>query len=501
MTTAAVLLAAVVVLSACGSSSNSTHSSTSTTGTDTTIDAPIGVHVVHPSSSGAYLADATGHTVLLRGVNDNALAEYAPDYPQAPSIGASDFSEMAALGFNFVRLQVSWSRIMPKPGEISQPYLDKVARAASWARSNGVGLLVDMHQDNFSWQSYPGHEADGAPAWANLYDGTPCTPTVSTTACSLAAFKNFWANVPVAGKPIQGWYLQAMTAVAKASGATSNSSNVVGVELMNEPWPSGPTPFETQSLHPFYNRMISGLRHAGVVTPIWFEPSLLRNVTDNAVASAIPFSADQNLVYAVHIYTGVFSPPFNSTVSLAAVHTSFANAAAEAGAFGAPFVVDEYGSSATPEWNRWLTDQLDQQNTFQVGSSFWLWKQRPGKWDNWATVLLDGSLRSTTLRAQLLSGPHVDEAPGALLSTTASTGSLTIIKEGSGGRARAWGGTVVERGGSSSTETTLRRVTIGGKLVPSRCRLVTFRTRTIQLAGCLLTFAIPSGHQVIGLTP
>jgi endoglycosylceramidase len=501
MTPTTILLAAVVVLSACSGSSTSTPSSTSTTATSAAIAAPIGVHVIHPNAAGAYLADATGHTVLLRGVNDNALAEYAPDYPQAPSIGASDFTEMAALGMNFVRLQVSWSRIMPKPGEISQPYLDHVARVVSWARSNGVGVLVDMHEDNFSWQSYPGHEADGAPAWANLYDGTPCTPTASTTACSLAAFKNFWVNAPVAGKPIQSWYLQAMTAVAKAAGANSNSSNVVGVELMNEPWPSGPTPFETQSLYPFYNRMVSGLRRARIVTPIWFEPSLIRNVTDNAVAGAIHFSADQNLVYAVHIYTGVFSPPFNSTVSQAAIHTSYANAAVEAGAFGAPFVVDEYGSSATPEWNRWLSDQLNRQNAYQVGSSFWLWKQRPGKWDNWSTVQLDGSLRSTTLRAQTLSGPHVDTVPGTLLSATASTGSLTITTEGNGGHATAWGGSVVARGGPSATEATLRTVTAGGKTVPSTCRTVTFRTSTNHLSGCLLTFSIPAGHQLVELTP
>ena len=458
------------------------------------------MHVVH-LSAGAQLQDASGHTVLLRGVNENALAEYAADYPQAPSIDVSDFTEMAALGINFVRLQVSWSRIMPKPGTIDQAYLDQVARAVSWARSNGIDVLVDMHEDNFSWQSYPGHEADGAPGWANVYNGTPCTPTISTTACALAAFTNFWADVEVAGKPIQSWYLEAMVAVAKAAGAASDRSNIAGVELMNEPWPAGPSPFEATSLYPFYNRMIAGLRAAGVVTPIWFEPAVTRNVTDNAVASATRFSTDDNLVYAVHIYTGVFSPPFSPTASLPAMHTSYANAAVEAGIFGTPFVVDEYGSSATPAWNSWLTAQLEQQNAYLVGSSFWLWKQRPGKWDNWATVHLDGSLRSTTLRAQILGQPHVDSVPGSLLATTSTTDSLGLTTDGNGGEAEVWGGSVVTRGGPTTTRHTLRQVAIGGRTVPSTCHTASFQTSTTRLAGCLLTFAVPAGRQVIVVTP
>ncbi len=461
---------------------------------------PTGVHVVHPASGTPYLADSTGHAVLLRGVNDNALVQYATDYPEAPTVNRADFVEMAALGFNFIRLPVSWSRIMPEPGRLDRAYLRRVSQVVGWARANGIGVLVDMHEDNYALQAYPGHEADGAPSWAIDDEGTACTPTASTTACALAAFANFWANATVAGKPVQQWYLQAMTAVATAAGATSAQSNVVGVELMNEPWPSGPTPFEQQSLFPFYNRMITGLRTAGVKVPLWFEPSLLRNVTDSAVSTAAAFSTDENLVYAVHIYTGVFSAPFDPVASQPVMATSYANAAKEAAIFGTPFVVDEYGSSATPAWNSWLTAQLDNQNASVVGSAFWLWKQRTGKWDNWATVKLDGSLRSTTLRAQLLSQPHVDSVPGTLVATTASADQLSATVVGDGGEATLWGGTVVGHGGPTTTTATLRQVTVGGKPVRTTCRVIRFRTAGVDLSGCLLTVAVPAGHQVLVAT-
>jgi hypothetical protein len=462
--------------------------------------APTGVRVVHPATGTPYLADSTGHAVLLRGVNDNALVQYATNYPEAPNLTRSDFVEMAALGFNFIRLPVSWSRIMPAPGRLDRGYLGRVSAAVAWAKANGIGVLVDMHEDNYALQADPGNEADGAPVWATDDKGTACTPTASTTACALAAFSNFWADATVAGKPVQQWYLRAMAAVAKAAGATSPTSNVVGVELMNEPWPSGPTPFEQASLFPFYNRMTTGLRTAGVTVPLWFEPSLLRNVTDSAVSTAATFSTDPNLVYAVHIYTGVFSAPFDPITSQPVMATSYANAAKEAAVFNTPFVVDEYGSSATPAWNSWLTAQLDNQDASVVGSSFWLWKQRTGKWDNWATVKLDGSLRSTTLRAQILSRPHVDSVPGALVATTSGADQLTATIEGNGGTATLWGGAVVTRGGPTTTKATLRQVSIGGKPATTTCRVVKFSTAGTALSGCLLTVRVPAGHQVLVAT-
>lgn len=439
--------------------------------------------------------------MLLRGVDDNALVHYPADFAEAPPIARSDLAEMAALGFDFVRLPVSWSRIMPRPGVIDRPYLQEIARVVAWARLYGIGVLVDMHQDNYSIVTNPTQESDGAPAWAVITHGTPCTPVVTTTACALATFDSFWSDVEVAGRPLQAWYLEAAIAVAKAAGATRPTSNVVGVELMNEPWPAGPSPFERTSLYPFYRRMINGLRAAGVAVPLWFEPSIIRDVTDNALAAAARFSNDPNLVYAVHIYSGVFAPPPGPTASLKAMATSYANAAREAAVFAVPFVVDEYGSNATPAWNVWLEAQLRQQNLHRVGSGFWLWKQRRGHWYDWSVVHLNGSLRPTTLRAQLLGEPHVDAVPGDLIATSAGAERLTATIKGPGGKALLWGGTVVAAGGPKVTAQTLHRVTVDGHLVPAVCHRVRFAGAGVRLTGCLLIVHVPAGRRTITATP
>jgi hypothetical protein len=77
--------------------------------------------------------------------------------------------------------------------------------------------------------------------------------------------------------------------------------------------------------------------------------------------------------------------------------------------------------------------------------------------------------------------------------------SLTVV--GDGGTAVVWGGAVVTHGGPTVTEHTLRRVTIGGKSVPSTCRTASFQTPSTRLAGCELTFAVPSGNQEIVIAP
>ncbi len=462
----------------------------------------VGLHVVHPGGGPGYLADASGRFVVLRGVDDNALIHYPSDYREAPPLHLGDLKEMAALGFNFLRLGVSWSEIMPRPGVIDTKYLERVHQVVSWARREGIGVVIDMHQDNYSTVTDPTQESDGAPPWAVVDKGVPCTPVATTTRCALAAFHAFWANRRVHGRGLQQWYLKATEAVALASGATERSSNVAGVEVMNEPWPDfgGPSPFEEKLLYPFYDFMVTGLRRAGVVTPLWFEPSILRDVTDDARSAAMRFSSDQDLVYAVHIYSGVFAPPFGPTASVRELSLSYDHAAIEAATFDTPFVVDEYGSDATPRWNSWLEAQLADQEKHHVGSGFWLWKQRRGRWDRWAVVNLDGSLRRGTQRAQLLSEPHLDAVPGRLVFEEATRRSLEVTVRGPGGTATFWGGTVVT-GGRSLLRHSLDQVAIDGHHVPASCHLVRYSARSLTLAGCLVSVALPSGRHHVTLSP
>ena len=465
-------------------------------------DAGLGVRVEHPAGRAPYLADANGRMLLLRGDTVNGLVEYNTDYQEQVPVARSDFEEMAALGFNFVRLTTSWSRIMPEPGQIDTTYLDEVRQAASWASDNGIYVLLDMHQDRYNRHTWPGNEVDGAPDWATQTDGTPCTVAIppvpgygKTTVCAEVAFQHFWDDDVVAGKPLQQWYLQATLALA---GAGAGLPNIAGVDLFNEPTPGAVLPplFEQSELYPFYNRMITGLRAADVRMPIWFEPNILRDVTDTAVTSSVRFSTDAQLVYAPHIYTDTFSPPFDPSDPQAHLQLSYESAQTEAALYGTPWVDEEFGGGAGGAWDTWLREQIDLQNQFLVGSAFWIWKQQPGFY-GWQTVQVDGSLRPDSVRAQLLGMPHVDAVPGQLVSTSATPTSLTAVVSGPGGAAQLWGGAVVLKGGPTLATIVQPAVLVDGRAVKASCTEREFSTATVDLAGCVLSVPLPAGRHTI----
>src|SRR3954454_15779767 len=144
------------------------------------------LHAVSDIENGGRIVDSLGRQVLLRGVNVNSLVDYAqfgefaPAFPLQPK----DPARMAALGWNAVRLQVSWSRIEPHPGAYDDNYLEYVASTVKALRQRGIYTIVDFHQDAWSASlgarrrelcppgSTPNTAFDGAPTWATADDFT-----------------------------------------------------------------------------------------------------------------------------------------------------------------------------------------------------------------------------------------------------------------------------------------------------------------------------------------
>lgn len=450
----------------------------------------------HVAMSGGsyYIADRKGRQLLLRGINSNALVHYPDYFRQTVPLRRSDIREMAALGFNFLRLPINWSLLEPAPGAYSRPYLRRIERIVDWAEAEGMWVLVDFHQDRYNRNLRPGDEADGAPDWATLTDGKPCEEAFFTSPCSIAAYDNFWTNAVVAGKPLQAHYRAAMKEVSRR---LRDHPRLLGLELMNEPTfgSIGSPRFEREQLWPFYDRMIDGLRRDGEKRMIWFEPSILRDVIDVDPGGAESFSDDGNLVYAPHIYTGVFNDG-----DLDRLRGSYAAAAEEAAAYGAPWVDGEWGGGNDPAGEERLVANLDLQDEYLAGSGFWMWKQQPGFYD-WHTVEPDGSLRQDSMRAQNLSRPHLDAAPGRILKTRWNGHGLVSTVRGGGGTVRAWSGTVVRRGGETLIRRPRVRVRIDGEPVRSTRRRKEFATDDVALDGYRISFPLPRGRHVIELLP
>jgi endoglycosylceramidase len=440
---------------------------------------PLGfLHVVTPTSGSdrtAYLADAAGREVLLHGAAavgmedvaypnadggpaafpvapsayDGTCPKASPLVPQPPlcEVQASlpafaqstapasgdDFAQMRALGFDVVRLVLNWSQLEPTPGHYSATYLNRVAQVVGWARQQGIYVILDMHQDQYSRFILPAKKGtapsgcspsgggDGAPAWAVLSDGKPGCALFGIdelNPAESAAFANFWQNAKVEspqgqapGTGLQDHYIGALADLATRF---RNNAAVLGYELMNEPQPGslGSTPAangytsSSQDLYPFYKRAIEaltgvrdGLPTCPATSPtsltgtcaypqlssvnrqqIFFEPLAYRNLVDFSLQVSAPFSSYPNLVYAPHVYTYAFTIE-QELLGLPAKPGGFPpdftfgyqTAEAEAQAMHAAVFVTEFGDSSSTDATI-LSNELAAQESTQTGGTLWAWK-------------------------------------------------------------------------------------------------------------------------------
>ena len=227
----------------------------------------LGSPVLHPSTAviegqirspgGAFLYDRRGRVVFFHGVN--AVYKHPP-YELFPAPGkpwnlsAADASLMARLGFNVVRLGMTWKGLEPgtapandptictpgaarDPGQFSQAvlgrYLAKMKESVDLLGRFRIYSLLDMHQDVYN-ELFDG---EGAPNWAACTSGASNADPPGRwsqnygTAAAGAAFRHFWTNDVVGD--LQGEYDRVWAAVASYF---KDDPWVLGYDPFNEPF-------------------------------------------------------------------------------------------------------------------------------------------------------------------------------------------------------------------------------------------------------------------------
>lgn len=194
-----------------------------------------------------------GGQVVLRGASSNGLAalptvhpDLAPNRPPT----AEDWDGMAALGFDVVRLEISWSAVEPERGRYDEEYLGRIAAAVDEAAARRIYVVVAMHQE--AWGPATATPAgttcpegtqaalggNGAPPWATLVDEAetchlPGAPGSSPAVA--AAFAALYED----RDGLRGAYAEAWRRVVAALG---DRAAVAGYQLVTDPIPAGPDP-------------------------------------------------------------------------------------------------------------------------------------------------------------------------------------------------------------------------------------------------------------------
>ncbi len=382
-----------------------------------------------------------------------------PAYDQSTAPGSGDdFAQMRALGFDVVRLVLNWSQLEPTPGRYSTTYLARVQQVVGWARQQGIYLILDMHQDQYSRYILPGNPADlpagctssgggdGAPAWAVFTDGKPACALFGESdlnPAESAAFYNFWHNHPVdapqgeaPGTGLQDHYIGALATLARVF---EHNPTVLGYEVMNEPQPGSlaSVPLEnlyqatSQDLFPFYQRVIealTGVRDGLPTCPtsaptsstgscaypdqahvtaqqIFVEPIAYRNLIDFSPQISKPITQYPNLVWAPHVYTHAFTLdqflgyPAGTSPFPPSYTFGYQTAESEAQIMHAAVLTTEFGDSSSTDRSV-LAGETAAQAATLTGGTVWAWKGLSGAPGSCWCVRWQHSTYQTTANGQ-----------------------------------------------------------------------------------------------------
>jgi len=465
--------ATAVVVAWPGTVSAATSSTLPTLGSSTFTGANVGgsaaVSGAITAPGGPYLYDDQGRIVFFHGVN--AVYKYPP-YELYPDPGkpwnfsAADAALMARLGFNVVRLGMTWSGLEPGTAPANDPaicgrgapanphqfdqavfdqYVNRVRQTVNLLGRFHIYTILDMHQDVYN-ELFDG---EGAPKWAVCTNGVPSVDPPGrwsleyATAAAGIAFGHFWSN-DVRGD-LQGEYDRIWGDVARAF---RGNQWVLGYDPFNEPFSKSLVRFGDEhfdaELECFYTgrRNIGARLHGGpalrcpahdplngvVPTILAADPiRLIFDEPDNYASRGFPTYLGPmnlpNLVYNVHIYCSARSPVSGNPTNLPActrqdLHSLSVRAedrpeqASSVQPGGPPMLVTEFGATSSAPFLSTITSAFDAR---QVGWVYWAWKYYgdPTGSGSEALVMADGRLRST---ARVLSRAYPEAVAGVPIS-------------------------------------------------------------------------------------
>jgi endoglycosylceramidase len=223
---------------------------------------------------------------------------------------------------------------------------------------------------------------------------------------------------------------------------------VAGYDLLNEPNP-GMTPGvnDYALLGVFYGRAITAIRSVDTTHAVFFEPAVITGPLPTPGPLVVP-TADQNLVYAPHLY--------NESISIlpGTIENGFANAKTAASTYGTPYFSGEWGwfgnnAADQPFIERYARNE----DANLIGGTWWQWQQACGDPHAVGTrhhrpscagksPYSDGLVIRSAANRSVLTRAYPRAAPGVLTSidATVATGALVItgIADRTGAAADLW---------------------------------------------------------------
>lgn len=208
----------------------------------------------------------------MRGVNFggwfsqiDAIEEKDPDrFPGIDEhvrtfLGADDFRQVAAWGFDHVRLPVDWQYVFDEAIRPKEPILEALDRAVSGLLAQGLQVILDLHK-------CPGHD---------FHDGTQRDQAFFTDPAHRVACQRVWAQLAERFGHRQG----------------------VMLELLNEPVAPNPGIWNEVK-----DDLVRFLRPLAPKATLVVGSNLWNNASEFAHLTPVD---DDNILYSVHLYNPI----------------------------------------------------------------------------------------------------------------------------------------------------------------------------------------------------
>lgn len=339
--------------------------------------------------------DANDRRVLLRGVNAGGRSKYPPFFPfafqesnfpgqeSAPpfAVAVENYvKNVSEWGHNVVRLPFSWEAVEPTRGEYDEQFLERLNLFIATFEEHDVRVILEFHQDVFA-RTYCG---DGFPLWATS-DPERELPSVESCKDWFKAylnkdnevaeeFRRFWNNED----GLQDALMQMWEHVLHA---TKAHDNLIGVEVMNEPWEGS---LSTDDWAENYMKPLVE-RFSDLVTEI--EPELIvffgSAGTDTLTGKTVVHRPDrEGVAFAPHFYDPLVYV-VGTHLKRWAPHRVLENFYATAQEWNVPILIGETGCrTAQVHCDAYTRDTFVAYDVYPMHATAWEYSTTEDDWNN-----------------------------------------------------------------------------------------------------------------------
>ncbi len=306
------------------------------------------------SVRGTWIVNGDKQVIILRGVNYPGYEDSDP-YSCPVMHCEADYARFAQVGFNVVRLPISWAMLEPLPGAFDISYLTSyVNRDIQWAKKYGLYVVLDMHQ--YKWAAR--FHGCGAPDWTvRQY---PATETGMRMAIS-----HFWTNNTLQDHLVKVW--------TNLAHVYANETTIAGYDIVNEPWVyTSVIPYLNATYVDMFNlKVAKSIRTVDPNHIIFLEPANM---------NTFKFPLRDNIVWSPHFYALSFGSHYSHDdqkkleADLAAKYKKYVVE------LGSPMWIGEFGAFMADEdcRNCWAQDAIGLFNKYQIGWTWWAFHRNEG---------------------------------------------------------------------------------------------------------------------------